>query len=84
MTHDNKVFFANVVVINLTRETMTTSVISRLAGVLAKLNSIANIRKYKMLHEGHHFIPIATEVHGTPKRDMDCFIKECVHFFHDR
>ncbi len=24
------------------------------------------------------------EVHGTPERDMDRFIKECAHLFHDR
>jgi hypothetical protein len=27
---------------------------------------------------------MAMEVHGTPERDMDRFIKECAHLFHDR
>ncbi len=30
------------------------------------------------------FIPMAMEVHDTLGHDMDCFIKECVHLFHDR
>ncbi len=81
MTHEDKVFFTNVVVINLTQETMTTSVISRLARVVAKLGAIVKIRKCRRLHEGHHFIPMAMEVHGTPKCDMDCFIKECARLF---
>jgi hypothetical protein len=34
--------------------------------------------------EGHHFIPMAMEVHGAPRCDMDRFIKECVHLFHNR
>jgi hypothetical protein len=27
---------------------------------------------------------MAMEVHGTPRRDMDCFIKKCVRLFHYR
>jgi len=27
---------------------------------------------------------MAMEVHGAPGCDMDCFIKECPRFFHDR
>jgi hypothetical protein len=27
---------------------------------------------------------MAMEVHYTPEHDMDYFIKECVHLFHDR
>jgi hypothetical protein len=27
---------------------------------------------------------MAMEVHGTLKHDMDCFIRECAHLFHDR
>jgi hypothetical protein len=34
--------------------------------------------------EGHHFIPMAMEVNGAPKCDVECFIKECVHLFHNR
>jgi len=36
------------------------------------------------LQEGHHFIPMAMEVHGIPEHDMDCFIRECACLFHDR
>jgi hypothetical protein len=50
------------------------SVISRPTATAAKLNIILKIHKYKGLHEGHHFIPMAMEVHDTPERDMDCFI----------
>ncbi len=49
-----------------------------------ELNAIATIYKYKGLHEGHHFIPMAMEVHGALGHDMDRFIKECAHIFHDR
>ncbi len=49
-----------------------------------ELNAIAKIHKYKGLHVGHHFIPMAMEVHGTLERDMDCFVRECACFFHDR
>jgi hypothetical protein len=49
-----------------------------------KLSAIARIHKYRGFHEGHHFIPMALEVHGAPGRDMDRFIKECAHLFHDR
>jgi hypothetical protein len=27
---------------------------------------------------------MAMEVHNTLRHDMDCFIKECAHLFHDR
>ncbi len=45
--------------------------------------TIARICKFEGFYKGHHFIPMAMEVHGTPKHDMDHFI-ECVHLFHDR
>jgi len=63
---------------------MDSSVIDRPIGAIVELNAIAKIRKYKGLHVGHHFIPMAMKVHGTPERDMDCFIRERVYFFHDR
>jgi len=64
---------------------MATSVFSQPTNVVVELNTIAKIHKYKRFHVGHHFISMAMKVHGTPKRDMDCFIKECVLvFFHDR
>jgi hypothetical protein len=65
-------------------EMMTSSVISRPIGVTMELNIITKIRKYRRLHDGHHFIPMAMEVHNKPKRDMDCFIKDCARFFHNR
>jgi len=49
-----------------------------------EFSSITKIRKYKRLHEGHHFILMVMEVHDTPERDMDQFIMECVLLFHDR
>jgi hypothetical protein len=49
-----------------------------------KLSAITKIHKYKRFHEGHHFIPMAMEVHNAPKHDMDHFIKECARLFHDR
>jgi len=60
------------------------SVISQPVDVVVELNTIVKIRKYRELHEGHHFIPMAMEVHGTPRCDMDRLIKECAHLFHDR
>jgi len=73
-----------VVVINPTQKIVTMSVISQPTDAIAKLNTIVKIRKYRGLHEGHHFILMVMEVHDAPRRDMDCFIEECVHLFHDR
>jgi hypothetical protein len=84
MIRKDQVFIADVVVIDSTRETMVLNVISWLVGVIAKLNAIAKICKFWRLQEGHHFISMAMEVHGTLEHDMDLFIKECVRFFHDR
>jgi hypothetical protein len=42
-----------------------------------ELSAIAKIHKYKRLHEGHHFVPMAMEVHNAHGRDMDHFIKKC-------
>jgi len=47
-------------------------------------NSIAKICMYRGLHEGHHFILMAMEVHGALGHDMDRLIKECADLFHDR
>jgi hypothetical protein len=63
---------------------MASNVISQPSSAVAKLNAIAQIRKYKRLHEGHHFILMAMEVHDTPMCDMYCFIKECVCLLHNR
>jgi hypothetical protein len=61
---------------------MARSVISRSIGVIAELNTIIKIHKYKGLYEKHHFIRMAMEVRGAPRCDMDCFFRECVHFLH--
>ncbi len=71
-------------VIDLTWEMVVLSVISRPAGAVAKFSTIAKFCSYKKLHEGHHFIIMAMEVHDALWHDMDCFIKECVCFFHDK
>ncbi len=63
---------------------VVTNVISQPTDVVVELNTIVKIRKYKRFHEGHHFIPMAMEVHGTFRHDMDHFIKECACLFHDR
>jgi hypothetical protein len=56
MTRKDQVFVVDVVVTNSTRETMASSVISWPINVVAKFNAIVKIRKYKGLHEGHHFM----------------------------
>jgi hypothetical protein len=63
---------------------MALNVISQLAGVTAKLNTIVKICKYKKLHEGDHFILMAMEVQCTPRCDMDHFMKRHTHLFHDK
>jgi hypothetical protein len=84
MTQEDQVFITNVVVTNLTQEMVASSVISWPASVTVKLSTIAKIYKYKGLHEGHHFIPMAMEVHNSPNRNMDRFIRECAHLFHNK
>jgi hypothetical protein len=71
-------------VIDLMQETMALSVISPLICAIAEPSDIVKIHKYKGLQEGHHFISTAMEVHATPERDMDHFIREFVHLFHDK
>ncbi len=71
-------------VIDSIMETIATSIINQPIGAPTKLNAITKIRKYRRLHDGHHFISMAMEAHGTPKCDMDHFIKECARFFHNR
>jgi hypothetical protein len=84
MTQEDHVFVANVVVTDPMQEKVPSSVISRPTSATTKLNAITKICKYKGLHEWHHFILMAMEVHSAPRRDMDCFIRECAHLFHDR
>jgi hypothetical protein len=62
------------------QEMVTLSVINQ----PAKLSAIAKIHKYRRLHEGHHFILMAMEVHDTFEHDMDHLIRECARFFHNR
>ncbi len=84
MTHEDHVFVIDVVVMDSTQEMVAMSVISRLVGAIAELIAIIKIRKYRGIHEGHHIIPMAMEVHDTPKRDMDCFIRVCAFLIHNR
>jgi hypothetical protein len=84
MIWKNQVFIANVVVIYLMQEMVALNVISRLANVVVELNTITKIRKYKRLHEGHHFILMIMEVHGELEHDMDHFIKKCVCLFQNK
>jgi hypothetical protein len=80
----NKFLLFDVMVIDLTWELKATNVINQLIGIVVEFNTITKIHKYRRFHEGHHFIPMAMEVHGAPERDMDCFIRECIHLFHNR
>jgi len=84
MTREDQVFVVDVVVIDLTWETMALNVISQPSNAVVKLNAIVKICKYKGFHERHHFIPMVMEVHDTPKHDMDHFMKECARLFYDR
>jgi hypothetical protein len=84
MTQKDQVFVADVVVNDLMWKMVTLNVISQPVGAVIELSTIVKIRKYKGLHEGHHFIPMAMEVHDAPRHNMDCLIRECAHFFHDR
>jgi hypothetical protein len=79
MTQKDKVFVTDVVIIDLMRETMVSSVISRPIGVVAELSVIAKIHKYRGLHGRHHFISMTMEVHDAPMCDMDRFMKECTY-----
>jgi hypothetical protein len=84
MTRENQVFVVNVVVSNSTRKMLDMNVINRLIGAALKLSIVVKICKYRGFQEGHHFISMAMEMHHTPWRDMDCFIRECARFFHDK
>jgi hypothetical protein len=84
MIWEDQVFIVDVVVTDLTQEMVASSVISWPKSVVADRNPIVKIHKYKGFHEGHHFISITMEVHGAPRCDMDCFIKECAYLFHDK
>ncbi len=63
---------------------MASSVISQPIGVVMELSTIAKIHKYRRFHDERHFILMAMEVHGALGHDMDHFIRECAHVFHDK
>jgi len=68
------------VIIDSTWESVALSVISQLTSVIVKFNAIAKICKYRMFHEGHHFISMAMDVHDAPEHDMDHFIRNVLVF----
>jgi len=70
--------------INLTWEIVASNLITQPTSATTKFSAIVKICKYRGFHEGHHFIPIAMEVHGALERDMDRFIREWAHLFHDK
>jgi len=84
MIWEDQFFVVNVLIIDPTWEMVALNVINRLIGVVVELSAIVNICNYRGLHEGHHFISMAMDVHDTPEHDMDCFIKECARLFHDK
>jgi hypothetical protein len=84
MTREDQIFITNVVVINSPWKTLIINVINQPVSVNAKLKTIVKIRKYRWLCEGQHFISMVGEVHSAPRHDMDCFIKECAHLFHNK
>jgi hypothetical protein len=84
MSQEDQVFVANVVVTYLMQKKVALNVITQPTSVVAELNAIVKIHKYRGLHEGHHFILMAVEVHDTLGCDMDCFIKKCACHFHDK
>jgi len=63
MTRKGHVFVVNVMVIDLTQETLASSVISPPVGATVEPSAIAKIHKYRRLQKGHHFIPMTMEVH---------------------
>jgi len=65
-----------VVITDSAWETMFSNVINQPIGPTTKFNTIAKIRKYRGLPEGHHFISMTMEMHSAPWHDMDHFIKE--------
>jgi hypothetical protein len=84
MTQEDWVFVLDVMVTDSTQETMASSVITWPTCAIVKLNVIGKIHKYRKFHEGHHFIWMIMKVHDTLMHDMDHFIMECAHLFHDR
>jgi hypothetical protein len=73
MTQEDQVFIVNVMVTDPTQETMALNVTNQLTSVMAERRTIVKIRKYKGLHEGHHFIPMAMKVYMTHPKLLDGF-----------
>ncbi len=71
MIREDQILVANMVVINSTHETMAMNVINQSTSAATKLNTIVKIYNYKGLHEGHHFISMAMEMHSALRCDMD-------------
>ncbi len=67
-------------VTDVTWEIMVTNVINQPLGAVVKVSAIVKICKYRRFDEGHHFIPMAMEVHNAFGHDMTCFIRKYVHF----
>ncbi len=63
---------------------VASSVISQPTCATIEFSVIVTIHKYRRLYEKHHFLSMAMEAHGALKCDMDHFIRECAHLFHDR
>jgi hypothetical protein len=84
MIRDDHVFIADVMVIDMMKKMVASNLISRPKNVAIEFKASVKIRKYKGLHEKYHFIPMAMEVNGTPRHDMDYFIMECAPLFHNR
>jgi hypothetical protein len=63
---------------------VATNGINQRAHAIAELNTIVKICESRRIHEGHHFISMAMEVHGTPGHDMDHFIKESACLFYNK
>jgi hypothetical protein len=57
---------------------------SFLARTLASLCLGREPKAKVVTHKGHHFISMAMEVHSACRHDMDHFIKECAHIFHNK
>jgi hypothetical protein len=64
-------------------EIVASNVINQPSSVDMELSAVIKIHKYRRLHEGHHFIPLALKVDNTPMRDMDHFIREFACIFHN-
>jgi hypothetical protein len=60
-------------------EMVALTIISRPIGAHVEFSAIVKIHKYRRLHEGHHIISMAMEVHDTFGCDMDHFIREWAH-----